>query len=259
LSARACVHLTASKGDARQGQHPGEVLAERLRRGRPGPAPRAGVDPLAAGPEPLVELVDRGGLGHGDEQVPAEEPHGVLDGALLVAGVRVAEADLAAVVGPEVREQLGLGDDAAEHAPGLRGVVEHEDARGPPGPLEDEAQAPAEALGPLELHCHAEAGVRVGQRHDEEPEGARDARDDRAERPVVDLRGAGLPGELEVALARGARVPAPPLAHVSAHGRVGARRSRAPPPACRRSSSPCGAASWALPRSSSSTPSIQPR
>lgn len=110
----------------------------------------------------------------------------------------------------ELREEDRLRDPAGQHPAGLGGVVGHQDARLPPHPLEDAAQAPAEDLRPLARHRHAEAGVGVRQRHDEELEGARDARDPRPEVPEVDLGRPRPPLEPEVALPRCRDVPLPP-------------------------------------------------
>lgn len=205
---------------AGQRQHAREILRERLRGPPALPVPRSGVDAAAAGREPRVELVQRVRHGDRDEEVAAQEAHGVLHRPLLVPGVGVAVAALAAVVRPELGEEPRLRDLAERHPAGLGGVVEHEQARRAPDPLEDRPQAPAEDLGPLARQGDAEAGVGVRQRHHQELQVDRASRDRRPEVPEVDLRRARRPLELEVPVPRPLRVLAPPGGHVPPDRRV---------------------------------------
>ena len=94
------------EGVRRQRGHRREVLGEHLRDRAPVSAPRRGVESRAAGLEHPVELLERADRWHRDEQVSPDEADGVLHGALLVAGVRVAVAARAPVVGPEQGEQV---------------------------------------------------------------------------------------------------------------------------------------------------------
>ena len=154
--------------DARQRPHRREVLAQRLG-GRPAVAAAGGgVDPGAALGQVAVELGHRAERGNRDEQVAAQEAHGVLDRALLVAGVGVAVAALEAVVAPELGEQPRLGYLPAGHPAGLGRVVEHRHARGAVPAAEDLGEPGAQALGPLRPQRHALPVVGVRQRADEQ-------------------------------------------------------------------------------------------
>ena len=175
--------------------------------GRPSRA-RDGVQPIAALPEQRVQLAERADPGHRREQVAPDEPHGVLDRALLVARVRVAVAAAHAVVGAEQREQVRLRHLAAHAAARLGGVVEHDLARGAADPPEHLGQAVAHALRALRHAGDGVARVGVGQRDDEQLEAQPLAADHRLEVAVVRLR------------AR--RALEPPSAHMALHGRVGA-------------------------------------
>ena len=210
------------EGRGGQRRHRGEVLGHRL---RDGPAVAAagrgvGVDAGAAGREPGVELGERGRLGHRDQQVPPQEAHGVLDGPLLVARVRVAVPARAAVVRAEPREEVRLRDDPAEPSARLGGVVEHERRRGAADLLEDLAEPVAQALGALGHPRDAEPRVGVGEREDQQLERDAPPRQHGLEVPVVGLRGPRGPLQLEEPVP-GRRPPAPPLRHVAAHARVG--------------------------------------
>ena len=79
--------------------------------------------------EGLVVVPEVADLRGRDHVVAADEAHLVLDVAILVAGVGVAEPRLEAVVQPKPPEQLRLGDDVVPAPPGLGRVVEHDDPR----------------------------------------------------------------------------------------------------------------------------------
>lgn len=131
-------------------------------------------------------------------------------------------AALAAVVGPELREETGLRHLAADRPARLGGVVEHERGGRPAHPLEDPSEPVARALGPLAARRDAVAGVGVGQRGDRQPHVGADPGEHAAEAPEVHLRRAGRPLRLQEALRRGL-APPPPGRDASADGRVGAR------------------------------------
>lgn len=209
------------EGDAGQREHRRQVLRERLR-GRPAvAAPRRRVDAVAPGPQQRVELLERRDGRLRDEQVAPQEAHGVLHGALLVARIGVAVAARASVMRPEQREQGRLRHLAAHHAPRLGGVVQHEQRRSAPDPLEHRAQPCAQALGPLREHRDAVPGVRVRQRHHEQLHAPRLPREHAPEVPEVRLRRAGRPLQLQVPVPRrGPGVLAPPQGHVPADRRV---------------------------------------
>lgn len=189
--------------DARQRHHGRQVLGERLGHGPAVPASRRRVDPLAAQAQHRVELRQRGGGRRRDEQVAAQEPDGVLRGALPVAGIGAAAAALAAAMGPEPREQRGLGHLAAHHPARLGGAVQDDGRRRPADLLEHGAQPGARALGPPREHRGAAAGVGVRQRHHEQLHAPLGAGCLAAEVPEVRLRRAGRPAELEAAVAGG--------------------------------------------------------
>ena len=135
------------EGVRRQRGHRREVLGERLGDRAPVAAPRGGVQPLAPGRQQPVQLLEGPDRRHGDEQVSPDEADGVLHGALLVAGVRVAVAARAAVVGAEQGEQAGLRHLPARHPARLGGVVEHERRRRAPA---------ARRSGERPSHMHSE-------------------------------------------------------------------------------------------------------
>ena len=115
-----------------------------------------------------VELGHARDDGFGDEQVPPQEPHGVLHAPLLIARVWVAVPALAAVVRSELGEQLRFGDDAADHPACLGGIVEHHGAGRATDPLEDLAEAAAEALRAFASHRDTEPRVGMREGHDQE-------------------------------------------------------------------------------------------
>ena len=206
------------EGGRGQREHRGEVLGERLGGGAAVAGARGGVQPVAALAQQRVQLGERADPGHGHEEVAPEEPHRVLHGALLVAGVGVAVAAPRAVVGAEQREQVRLGHLPADPAPRLGGVVEDELARCPADPAEDGGEPRAHALRSLRPARHGVARARVRQADDEQLQAQPLAGHLRLEVAVVDPRGAGRPLELEVA-APGARAAGePPIAHVALDG-----------------------------------------
>ena len=211
--------------DAGERPHGGEVLAVRLSVRPPVAAARRRVDARAAPGEERVELAERAERRHGDEEVPAQEAHGVLDGALLVSRVGVAVAALEAVVGPELREQPRLGDFSAHHPARFRGVVE-DHRRGGSTPAPEDLEEPgAQALRTLRHERDALAVVRVRQRRDQQLEVEGPPAERRAKVAEVDLAGSGRPLELEVALAARRRPGEPPLFDEPLHGRVEPRVS----------------------------------
>ena len=203
-------------------EHRGEVLGERLRRGPAVARPRCGVQAVAPVAQQRVQLVEGADPGHRHEEVPPQEPHGVLHGALLVARVGVAVAASHAVVGAEQREEVRLGDLPANAPASLRGVVEHELARRAPDPPEDAGQARAHAFGALRHAGDGVARVRVGQGERQQLQAQPLPGNHRLEVAVVGLGGARRPLELEEAAPRDGRMLEPPSAHVALHGRVGA-------------------------------------
>lgn len=190
---------------AGRGAHGGEVLPVGLPVRPAVAAARRRVGPRAPLGEERVELGERAERRHGDEEVAPEEPHGVLDGALLVSRIGVAIPALEAAAGPELREQPRFRDLAAHHPARLRGVVEHHRRRGAAPAAEDLEQPGAQALRPLRHEGDALPVVRVRERRDRrlEVEGPPAGRG--AEVPEIDLAGAGRPLELEAPLSAAAR------------------------------------------------------
>lgn len=190
---------------AGRGAHGGEVLPVGLPVRPAVAAARRRVDPRAPLGEERVELGERAERRHGDEEVAPEEPHGVLDGALLVSRIGAAVPALEAAAGPELREQPRFRDLAAHHPARLCGVVEHHRRRGAAPAAEDLEQPGAQALRPLRHEGDALPVVRVRERRDQrlEVEGPPAGRG--AEVPEIDLAGAGRPLELEAPLSAAAR------------------------------------------------------
>ena len=209
------------EGDTGQGEHPREVLLQRLRRGPAVAARRGPAQPGAPVGEHRVQLGHRPDRRDGHEQVAPQEPHGVLHRALLVSGVRVAEPRLEAVVPPELREQPGLDHGPAQAPARLGGVVEDHHPRGAAPAAEDLPEPRAQALRRLRPQRDALPLVRVRQREDEELQVEGLAGDHGAEVAEVDLAGARRPLELEVALAAARRAGAPPVGDEAPHRRVG--------------------------------------
>lgn len=176
----------------------------------------------AAGFGHPVELLERADRGHRDEQVAPDEADGVPHGALLVAGVGVAVAARAPVVGPEQGEQAGLRHLALGHPARLGGVVEHERRRGGQDLPEDPREPLAHALRALRHAGPGVAGVGVRQRDDEQLEREALSGHHGLEVAVVDLRGPRCPLELEIALAAAGSTSAAPLAHAPLDRGVGA-------------------------------------
>ena len=178
------------------------------------------VDPRASLGEERVELGERAERRHGDEEVAPEEPHGVLDGALLVSRIGVAVPALEAVVGSELREQPRFRDLAAHHPARLGGVIEHHRRRGAAPAAEDLEQPGAQALRPLRHEGDALPVVRVRKRRDQQLEVEGPPADRGAKVPEIDLAGAGRPLELEVPLSARRHPGKPELADESLHGGV---------------------------------------
>lgn len=205
---------------AGKGAHGGEVLPVGLPVRPAVAAARRRVDPRAPLGEERVELGERAERRHGDEEVAPEEPHGVLDGALLVSRIGVAVPALEAVVGSELREQPRFRDLAAYHPARLGGVVEHHRRRGAAPAAEDLEQPGAQALRPLRHEGDALPVVRVRKRRDQQLEVEGPPADRGAEVPEIDLAGAGRPLELEVPLSARRRPGEPELADEPLHGGV---------------------------------------
>lgn len=107
-------YLRDAEGLRRQVGHGHAVLHEQLALGLPfevmvlaGAIQAPAEDPLVVG----GQAVD---AGNGDEQVAPDGPDGILHGALLVAGVGVAEGEVEPVVGGEARERVGGADNLAD-------------------------------------------------------------------------------------------------------------------------------------------------
>lgn len=205
---------------AGKGAHGGEVLPVGLPVRPAVAAARRRVGPRAPLGEERVELGERAERRHGDEEVAPEEPHGVLDGALLVSRIGVAVPALEAVVGSELREQPRFRDLAAYHPARLGGVVEHHRRRGAAPAAEDLEQPGAQALRPLRHEGDALPVVRVRKRRDQQLEVEGPPADRGAEVPEIDLAGAGRPLELEVPLSARRRPGEPELADEPLHGGV---------------------------------------
>lgn len=161
-------------------------------------------------------------VGLGDHEVAAQEADRVLDGSLLVPGIRVAEPRLEPVVVAEHGEHAHHGDLVPRDAvAGSRGVVEHQHAGSHADVVEDLGQPLAHAFRVLARHRRHVAHVRVRERGDQAVDldvPAADRGDGLAE---IDLHGPGAPVELEVPVAVGPVILAPPP-HVALHRRVGA-------------------------------------
>lgn len=209
------------EGDAGQRAHLDEIVGEGLGRRSAVAGARGGVEPGAPRGEVAVELLHRPEGRDRNQEVAPQEPHGVLDGALLVAGVGVAVPGLEAVAGPELREQPRLGDLAADHPARLGGVVEDHHPGGAPPALEYLGQPRAHALRRLRARRDALAVVRARQRRRQQLEVELLAGDDGTEVAVVGLAGPRRPLELQVALAAARRPRLPPVEHEPADRRVG--------------------------------------
>ncbi len=190
-------YLRDAEGLRRQVGHGHAVLHEQLALGLPfevmvlaGAIQAPAEDPLVVG----GQAVD---AGNGDEQVAPDGPDGILHGALLVAGVGVAEGEVEPVVGGEARERVGGADNLADPSADARGVVKHQPGGHAPAELEHGLQALADAFRRL-------APEALRQRHVGEREGdhqvvhlAHDAQHPEVAHAEVDLPLAGRPFEVE--------------------------------------------------------------
>lgn len=228
LRARAAVPV----GLARARLEGPEGLGGRV--GRRGAALRERL-PLRLGPEaavlgraahafprqPFVARAHVVGRRHGDERVPAHGAHRVPDGALLVAGVGVAERESEAVVRRERPERGGGADPLADSPADAAGVVGRE-------PGGHAAGEPGHGLGPPARAFRVPAPghlrrrhVREGERHHQVARRASDA--GHAELALAEA-GLGLarrPLGLEEHVDRRPGLGLP-LLHVGLHGRVAA-------------------------------------
>lgn len=148
----------------------------------------------------LVVRFHAANLGHGHEQVAPDRADLVLDVALLVAGVGVAEAVAESVVRAARLERLGGANLVADLAPDARGVVEHDLDGHSAEVLEYVAQGLADALGVLAGEHLDQAHVGEGERENEEVEPGANAVQVEIGFPEVRLRLAGRPGQVEMAI-----------------------------------------------------------
>ena len=160
--------------------------------------------------DPGVELLQAADARHRHHQVAPEEAHRVLDGALLVAGGRVAVGARAAVVSPQGREQRALRHLPPAPAAQLGCVVEHQADGGPAHLLEQLAECPAGVLRAVSARQHLESGVAVGERQRQGVQGLGDPGNHGLALPVVDLRGARRPPRLQEPVALPPVLLAPP-------------------------------------------------
>lgn len=116
-------------------------------------------------------------------------------------------AALAAVVGPELREEPRLHDLAGGHPAGLGGVAGHERARGAPRPLEYHPEPGTEDLRPLASKRDAEAGVGVREGRDRQPQRSGSAGHHGLGVAEAGLGRARRPLEPQAALARSGGMP----------------------------------------------------
>ncbi len=160
-------------------------------------------EPEASVQELLVVRFDAGQPWHGNEEVLPDEVHLPLHVALLVAGIRVAEAEFEAVMGGEGREGLGGPDAAADLAPDAGGVVEHDAGWDPSYVFEHLLEGLAHAFGVLGREHLGEPDVRIGEREHEETQPPPRSHDAEIRLPEIGLRLAGPPNEVEVRLGNG--------------------------------------------------------
>lgn len=112
---RCLLHpLPAAEARAGQGQRRREIIGQQLTHGHAGPAARPVEQRVASREQAGVELGEVRVLGRRDHQVAPDEPDGVLDGALPVVRMGVAEAHLEAVVPAERQEQRALAHRPCE-------------------------------------------------------------------------------------------------------------------------------------------------
>lgn len=94
-----------------------------------------------------VELFDVVVCGNRNKQVPPACTYFILDVALLVSGMRIAEPDTEPVMGTEPGKQLGLMDLIHDPAANAGCVVEHKKRRDTPNVVEDILKPLADAFG----------------------------------------------------------------------------------------------------------------
>lgn len=177
--------------------------------------------PVEQPPVPRCRVPD---LGNRYEQVAADGPHLVLDVALLVAGIGVAEAVAEPVMGAAGLEQLGRSRRVRDAPADARRVVEDDLPRNPAEVLEDVAEGLADALGVLAGEELGEAHVREGEREREVAQAGAHAAQIEIGLAEVGLRLARRPRQIEVALAvrRPAGLRLPDIALHGADGHLGA-------------------------------------
>lgn len=221
LSALRSTHSTASKRARQRLQFPA-LLVEQLAYRPAGTVVIRIRDRVAPRQQVPRQLPVALRVGLGDHEVAAQEADRVLDGPLLISGIRVAEPRLEPVAVAGHGEHAHRGDlvprDAVARA---RGVVEHQHAGGHADVVEDPGQPLAHAFRVLARHRGHVPHVRMRERGDQavDPDvPAADRGDGLAE---IDLHGPGVPVELEVPVAVGPVLLAP-LPHVALHRQVGA-------------------------------------
>ena len=170
--------------------------------------------------QPLVVPVDVPHPRDRYEEVPPLRPDLVLHGALLVAGVGVAEPVLEPVVGAAGLEEPGGADPVAHAAPDPGRVVEDDPGWDAADELEDVPGALAHALRVLAGEHLGEPHVGVWEARDEVGHLAPRAPRDERRVAEVDLRDPRGPVEVEEAV-RGAPEAEPRLPHVAPDGLLG--------------------------------------
>lgn len=183
-------------GKAGQG-HP--VLHEQLRFWLPLDPVRLVGQPHAPVEErPVVALGAADGR-DGHEQVAPDHANLVLDAALLVARVRVAEREVEPVMRGARLEEPRRAHPAAHAAAHAGGVVEHYARWHAADVLEDVLQSLADALGVLSREHLGESDVGERERQHEEAQPAPEPVDIEVRLAEVGLGLAWLPHEVEVA------------------------------------------------------------
>ena len=185
------------EGPGRQSHERGAVRLEELAPGGVAPVVPARRPRVRHGHQRLVVPRQVAHRRHGHERVAADEAHLGLDGALLVAGVRVAEGRLEAEVQPEAAEQRALAHLAGGPPADPGRVVEH-DAVGHPSYVEEDGhEALAHALGGGAAEDLEPAHVGLREREHQVVEAGLPPSPPEVGLAEVALRGAGRPDEVE--------------------------------------------------------------
>lgn len=141
-------------------------------------------------------------VGHGDEKVVAEGSHPVLNAALFVARVRVAEIGVEPVMDAEAAEQVRQVGLAADPAPHAGRVVENATLRDALHILEHVLEALADAFGGLPMEKLSETHVAEREDRDEVVHADELAFDEAVGLSEVDLGFARVPDQVQVLTAR---------------------------------------------------------